>query len=280
MLNRSERGDDGVKPRACAGDSRAAVGVPRQACGRVVKIPAGREITVYITSDPDAARALQPAAPVIGITGSEADYSVWTGVKYLAENAEELPEWYIRVAAERFLGCPSVIAEHVPEEEASGGWRVRESTVADLDGFMALYRDPDVQRFLPGAARGRSDWKRYLAACGERASNTDLPDIWTLESRDGIFYGRIGLEWTDDERFPGWYLGFALLPAFRGRGLCAAAARGLLPVLKERYGLEQIYLKCRPENAASRHCAGRLGMKPVWAEAEKLVFLLKLSGDL
>ncbi len=102
--------------------------------------------------------------------------------------------------------------------------------------------------------------------------------LFALESRDdGTPLGLCGLlkrPWLDDVD-----VGYALLPAARGRGLAREAARAAIEWGRERFGLERIVAIVSPENDRSVRLLEALGLRRDGivlhpeGEAESLLFV-------
>lgn len=131
---------------------------------------------------------------------------------------------------------------------------------SDLDAYAAMQADPEVMRFLgvgPDAGRPRTraeSWAGMAQIMGQWALRGR--GLWAVEHA-GALVGRIGL--LEPEGWPGPELAYALARPAWGRGFaregCAAAldwARAALPGAV-------IVSFIRPENAASRRLAARLG---------------------
>lgn len=224
---------------------------------------------VWLTDDPAQARMLWTHEPVIGIIGPGSEYHLWSGILYLAESPEAVtPDYAARVWC-RFYHEPVVIAQKTAEGE---GWKLREMTKQDLPLLDRLYRDPQVLRFLPhplgeeqksGENERMRVWEAWLDAYRELVYEREQPAMWTIADGEDRFLGRLGLEWRAGEDVSGdpdgYYLGYALLPEHRGKGLVVRAAQALFAYLEEEWEITKLWLKCRTDNTASVNCAERMG---------------------
>ena len=79
--------------------------------------------------------------------------------------------------------------------------------------------------------------------------------MWVLADENDDMIGRIGLEYKEKDEESGipsgYYLGYAILPKWRKKGLAAKAASRLLKYCFEYWQLKEIYLLCSSENIAS-----------------------------
>ncbi len=163
-------------------------------------------------------------------------------------------------------------------------WKIREAAVKDAAGFAALYEDESVRKFLEYPlsrhAKSLSDWEEWIESQHRCVYPSEEPAMWVLADENDEFMGRIGLEYresshgnasakcdaifdkdTESNRnlvssieldIPdGYYLGYALLPKWRKKGLAAQAASLLLKFCFEYWQLDIVYLLCSCENIAS-----------------------------
>jgi RimJ/RimL family protein N-acetyltransferase len=133
-------------------------------------------------------------------------------------------------------------------------WREQDSPV-----LKSVCGDPDVCQFTsvpwaytPSAARA---WVGRIQE--RRSSGTGLALAVTRE-RDDVALGNVNLvRFNDDDHEAA--LGYWLVPAARGQGLAAKAARMLCAWGAERMQLKRIELAILPGNVASQAVAERLG---------------------
>ena len=141
--------------------------------------------------------------------------------------------------------------------------RARDWTPDDAEAAFAIYRDPDVVRYLGSVPRPVSD----VTEMGERvarwiAGNDALRGtgfgFWALETHDGTLVGATVLKPLPDaaEVEVGWHLG----TAHWGHGYATEGARGAVTHGFETAGLDVVYAVIVPENTPSLAVARRLGM--------------------
>lgn len=151
--------------------------------------------------------------------------------------------------------------------------RLREFCLEDAAFVLRLLNDPE---FIAGIAdRGVRDLaaaERYLAQGPMRSYAVHGFGLWLIEQRPGGeaagmcgLIRRAGLEDVD--------LGYALLPAFRGRGLAREAAAAVLSLARERFGLQRVVAIVSPGNARSVRVLQDLGF------VEEGVVRLETDGE-
>lgn len=140
---------------------------------------------------------------------------------------------------------------------------IRPFTEADLADVIALYRFPDVLRYLYIGPRTDEE---IATAFAERRAKTALKaegDRLTLaveEKSSGRFVGEVVLVWLS-ETHRSAEIGFIIHPAFQGRGY---AREAILPLI--RFGFDEmachrIIGRCDGRNEASARLMEKLGMR-------------------
>ncbi len=230
---------------------------------------------VLLTDLPEEARLSQKNGPVIGICSPGSGTS-WSGISFLAEDWDDVDDEYVELAYCRYYHLPRTLlcvedelsadmadkiaadtadrADTADSREAKSSrisWKIREAACKDAAGFAALYEDAQVQQFLEyplsKRAESLSDWEDWIESQHRYVYSSEEPAMWVLADEHDEFMGRIGLEYKED----GYYLGYALLPKWRKKGLAAQAASQLLKFCFDYWQLDNVYLLCSCENIAS-----------------------------
>ena len=140
---------------------------------------------------------------------------------------------------------------------------LRGFTEQDLDAYAAIQADPEVMRHLgvgasAGQTRSRTEsWVNIATFMGQWALRGC--GSWAVE-HEGRCIGRAGVLWP--EGWPGPELAYALARDSWGQGLATEAAIAARDWAFVAMGLESIVSFIRPENAASRALARRMGARP------------------
>lgn len=227
---------------------------------------------VVLTDSPEEARTLQKSIPVIGICTPGQDKS-WSGISFLAEDWEDVDDEYAELAYCRYYHLPrvlvcgewSVVSEQKLViggqnfEEQTHTWLIREADKKDAKAFETLYNDDEVKRFLPypleKQAQTCKDWEDWIESLHQYVYPSEEPFMWVLADENDDMIGRIGLEYKEKDEESGipsgYYLGYAILPKWRKKGLAAKAASRLLKYCFEYWQLKEVYLLCSSENMAS-----------------------------
>ncbi len=135
---------------------------------------------------------------------------------------------------------------------------VRPRTVGDLEACMAMDRDPEVTRFLPGP------WADPVAhrAFVEERMRHEYPvgmGYWSIVASEG-FVGWVLLT-PLDLHGPEIEIGWRLVRAAWGRGYATEAARPVLRHALDTLRLQQVIADIDPENTASVKVALNLGFR-------------------
>lgn len=145
--------------------------------------------------------------------------------------------------------------------------------VARTDRLLLRSLDPDTDADFVVELLNDAAWLRYI---GDKGVRTRLDARRYLEEGPVAMYGRAGfglyaVESLDDgvpvgicglvkrDGLADVDLGFALLPAFRGRGYALEAARATLAHAWAGLGLSRIVAIVTPDNERSRALLARLG---------------------
>ena len=134
------------------------------------------------------------------------------------------------------------------------GWRPE-----DVPPYAAMLADPETARFITrkGQPYGeREAWNEAVWMIGHWQLLGH--GMFVVEERaTGAFLGRAGS--LQPNGWPGLEVGWALVPAARGKGYATEAARAAIGWAFEAFPLDRIISLIDPRNAASRRVAGRLG---------------------
>ena len=252
---------------------------------------------MVLTDSPEEARTLQKSIPVIGICTPGQDKS-WSGISFLAEDWEDVDDEYAELAYCRYYHLPRVLVcgewSVVSEQKlVIGGqnfekqthtWLIREADKKDAKAFETLYNDDEVKRFLPypleKQAQTCKDWEDWIESLHQYVYPSEEPSMWVLADENDDMIGRIGLEYKEKDEESGipsgYYLGYAILPKWRKKGLAAKAASRLLKYCFEYWQLKEVYLLCSSENMASVKTALACGftkMSSIEVPIQNSVFL-------
>src|SRR5262249_116202 len=142
---------------------------------------------------------------------------------------------------------------------------LRGHTVGDLDDSAAMWADPAVVRHIGGRPFTREEvWNRLLRYIG----HWELLGYgyWVVAERaTGRFAGELG--YADGQRDiappvgDARELGWALAPAFHGRGLATEAVRAVQAWGDGRFSGARTVCIIDPENAASLRVAAKCGFR-------------------
>ena len=138
----------------------------------------------------------------------------------------------------------------------------RHQTPSDLDSLWALYRDPEITRYIPDAprtyeeAREELEWHMY----GHR----ERPELglWaTVLKETHAFIGRCGLlPWTIDGRDE-VEVAYLIGRGYWGQGLGTEAAQAIVDYGFDRLNLPRLICLIDKDNLASLRLAERIGMR-------------------
>lgn len=131
----------------------------------------------------------------------------------------------------------------------------------DAEAMLALVNDP---AFIAGindrGIRTREQAREHVREWAQAHQQQHGFAHWALETREAsTFMGTLGL--LCRETLPVPHIGFALLPAYRGRGYVTEAGRAVLAHAHQVLGLTQVCAIVSPGNADSIRALEALGLR-------------------
>ena len=137
--------------------------------------------------------------------------------------------------------------------------RLRELTEGDADFALELLNDADFLAHIGDkGVRTREDARAYLCNGPLASYAAHGFGLWGVEPGEGgALLGMCGLlqrDWLDAPD-----LGYAFLPAARGRGVAREAAEAVLALARPRFGADTVLAIVNPENAPSIRLLERVG---------------------
>lgn len=143
---------------------------------------------------------------------------------------------------------------------------LRPLLLADFEAYCAFWQQPEVVRFITGAALPREQcWRRLLGTAGH----------WQLlgfgflaieDKRTGRFIGEAGFQEMRRGLLPSiegtLETGWAIAPDFHGRGYATEAVRAALAWAAVAFAQMDYSCIIDPENQPSMRLAGKLGFAP------------------
>ena len=129
------------------------------------------------------------------------------------------------------------------------------------DDLWTLHRDPGVAEYYVEEARWTREDARHSAAAFEADWNEHGVSKWLAYDRvDGVLVGRGGLSRWSFDQSQGLEIGWALLGAFRGRGLATEIGHAGLDFAFGELGASEVIAFTEVHNRPSRAVMERLGM--------------------
>jgi ribosomal-protein-alanine N-acetyltransferase len=149
---------------------------------------------------------------------------------------------------------PDLVAE-------TGRLRLRRFTADDAPFVLELLNDPDFLRNIGDrGVRTDADARGYILDGPVASYERNGFGLYLVElAASGDPIGMCGL--VRREALPGPDIGFAFLPAWRGRGYGLEAARAVMRHAEEDCGLRRLVAIVSPGNTASRRLLERIGFR-------------------
>lgn len=139
---------------------------------------------------------------------------------------------------------------------------LRHLTLDDLESLFALYRDPEISKYIPDAPRTIEEAREEIEWFLNGHPKHPELGLWaTVHKGSGGFIGRCGLlPWTIDGQDE-VEIAFMIDKAYWGHGLGMEAAVALRDYAFERLGLRRLICLIDEENLASIKVATKTGMQ-------------------
>ncbi|HZH10023.1 MAG TPA: GNAT family N-acetyltransferase [Microvirga sp.] len=142
---------------------------------------------------------------------------------------------------------------------------LRAHRLTDFEGCLALWTDPDVTRFIGGKPSTREEvWARILRYVGHWSLLGF--GYWVIEEKvTGSFVGEVGFADFRREIEPSMAdtpeIGWALLPAFHGKGYATESAGAAVAWGEKHFGPVRTACIIAPENEPSIRVAQKCGYR-------------------
>lgn len=139
---------------------------------------------------------------------------------------------------------------------------LRHLVMDDLDELYALYRDPEITRYIPDAPRSREEAQEELEWHMHGHPRHPELGLWaTIHKESGKFIGRCGLlPWEIDSQQE-VEVAYTIARAYWRQGLGSEAAQAILQYGFEKLNLSRLICLVDEENIASQKVAEKMGMR-------------------
>ncbi|QND50931.1 GNAT family N-acetyltransferase [Phyllobacterium sp. 628] len=139
---------------------------------------------------------------------------------------------------------------------------LRPRTMADIDACMAMDRDPEVTKYVPGPWHNPQEHRRFVISRIEAEFAPGL-GYWSIfaKAQPELFLGWVLLI-PDNAIGPDIEIGWRLNRHAWGKGYATEAARPLVDHAFLFLGIERVVASIHPDNAASIHVAKKIGLRP------------------
>jgi RimJ/RimL family protein N-acetyltransferase len=138
---------------------------------------------------------------------------------------------------------------------------LRPYVAGDLDALYDIQSRPEVTRYLMYDTRDRDQVREILQArIRSDGPERDAVDLAVVLPDSGTLIGDVALFLRNPEHRQG-EIGYVFHPDYGGRGYATEAARVLLGLGFDDYGLHRIFGRIDARNTASARVLERLGMR-------------------
>jgi ribosomal-protein-alanine N-acetyltransferase len=138
---------------------------------------------------------------------------------------------------------------------------LRPLTEADLDDLYALYRQPDLMRYITGQPRSYTKTQERLRSHMAEYKRYGFGLCATILKANGEMIGRCGLEPVNRATGLEGNMAWMFKKAYWGQGLATEFGQAMLPYGFERLHLRRIFATADHRNVASIRVMQKLGMR-------------------
>lgn len=187
---------------------------------------------------------------------------------WLHENNRQDNFAVCRYACEDLQGIDAIYLERVYRRCRGLPWDIlltarcliRETTVADVEDFYKIYKEPSITEFLDALYGNPEEERAYAQDYIDQVYSFYDFGIWTVVERGTCeVIGRAGICYREGYEDP--ELGFVIGVPWQGKGYATEVCREILRYANEELGFERIFAFVQPSNRASMRVCDKLGMK-------------------
>lgn len=222
--------------------------------GEAQREKANREGILWMTSDKRAARKLiSQNKPVLGCILNGSD-TYFDGLKYVCVDVAGLEMEYLERVYRRYKELPWDICE-------TGRCLIRETTVADVDAFYDIYKDPSITRYMENLFADPDEERAYARDYIDKVYDFYGFGVWTVILKEsGRVIGRAGLSMREGFEEP--ELGFVIGVPWQNKGLAHEVCLAIISYGENALEFERIMALVEQGNEASGKLCEKLGFLP------------------
>lgn len=138
---------------------------------------------------------------------------------------------------------------------------LRHQVITDLDDLWALYKNPNITKYIPDAPRSREEAQEELEWHMHGHPKHPELGLWaTVHKETGEFIGRCGLLPWEIDGVHEVEVAYTIAQEYWGQGLASEAAQGILQHGFGKLNLSRLICMIEPENIGSQKVAEKIGM--------------------
>ena len=136
--------------------------------------------------------------------------------------------------------------------------KVRESTLADVEEFYRIYKEPSITRYMEDLFPQKEEEQAYMKAYIDQIYGFYGYGLWTvLLKESGRVIGRAGLSVREGYGLP--ELGFVIEAGYQRQGYGMEVCAAILKYAAEELAFEKVQALVRGENQVSKRLLAKLG---------------------
>lgn len=211
-----------------------------------------KENTLFITDAENVLKELKSGGYYIAaLLHEENQTQDLSTASYAVTNIEEFDVESLQLIYMRLAGVPLTVLE-------TKRCLIREVTVADVDAFYEIYKEPSITEYMDNLMKEPEDEKAYTRNYIDRIYGFYGYGTWTVICKEsGDIIGRAGINWREGYDIP--EIGFVIAVPYQRQGYAFEVCKAILDYGKEELGFDQIQVLIKEGNLASFKLCRKLG---------------------
>lgn len=216
-----------------------------------------KENTLFVTDTENVLKELKSGGHYIAaLLHEENQTQDLSAASYAVTNIEEFDVESLQLIYMRLAGVPLTVLE-------TKRCLIREVTVADVDTFYEIYKEPSITEYMDNLMKEPEDEKAYTRNYIDRIYGFYGYGTWTVICKEsGDIIGRAGINWREGHDIP--EIGFVIAVPYQRQGYAFEVCKAIIEYGKEELGFDQIQVLIKEGNLASFKLCRKLGF--IWKD--------------
>lgn len=171
---------------------------------------------------------------------------------YLFESFLNIDESFFRLVHSHCFDYPF----HVMDTKRL---RIREISKYDVPELFKIYEDKSITKYMEGLYPTIKEEIDYTEDYIKNVYNFYGYGMWILEKKDGTIIGRGGIEFLENGKYTGNYLGYVIGKKYQGMSYGYESSKAIIDYAFYELEIKELYVKIKKENIPSIKLGKKLG---------------------